>query len=107
MDIPIPANDDAIRSIKLILGKLADAVYEGRHGQLDTDSDYEEFEETLAGDEADFEDADWIVGFLINITHELTPVDIKTKALMPSYMMVVLALENDGCSLGMTDQNIE
>ena len=58
VDIPIPANDDAIRSIKLILGKLADAVYEGRHGQLDTDSDYEEFEETLAGDEADFEDAD-------------------------------------------------
>ena len=28
-DIPIPANDDAIRSIKLILGKLADSIYEG------------------------------------------------------------------------------
>lgn len=35
VDIPIPANDDAIRSIKLIVGKLADAIYEGRHGQLD------------------------------------------------------------------------
>jgi small subunit ribosomal protein S2 len=46
-DVPIPANDDAIRSIKLILGKLADAVYEGRHGQLDSDEDYEEFEESL------------------------------------------------------------
>lgn len=37
VDIPIPANDDAIRSIKLILGRLADAIYEGRHGQVGTD----------------------------------------------------------------------
>jgi small subunit ribosomal protein S2 len=45
-DIPIPANDDAIRSIKLILGKLADAIYEGRHGQLETmpDYDYDDYE---------------------------------------------------------------
>jgi small subunit ribosomal protein S2 len=34
-DIFIPSNDDAIRAIKLIVGKLADAIYEGRHGQLD------------------------------------------------------------------------
>ena len=46
-DVPIPANDDAIRSIKLILGKMADAIYEGRHGQLDSQEDYEEFEESL------------------------------------------------------------
>ncbi len=52
-DIPIPANDDAIRSIKLILGKLADAIYEGRHGQLDSDDDYEEFDESLAEGEYD------------------------------------------------------
>jgi len=47
VDIPIPANDDAIRSIKLIVGKLADAIYEGRHGQLETDyqEDYEQYEE--------------------------------------------------------------
>jgi small subunit ribosomal protein S2 len=57
VDIPIPANDDAIRSIKLILGKLADAIYEGRHGQLATDEDYEEFEDEL-GDEQEFVDAD-------------------------------------------------
>ncbi|MBZ8178894.1 MAG: 30S ribosomal protein S2 [Oscillatoria sp. PMC 1051.18] len=55
VDIPIPANDDAIRSIKLIVGKLADAVYEGRHGQLDTE-DYEEFDEAV--DEMDYEDED-------------------------------------------------
>ena len=30
IDVPIPANDDAIRSIKLILSKIADAILEGR-----------------------------------------------------------------------------
>jgi small subunit ribosomal protein S2 len=60
IDIPIPANDDAIRSIKLIVGKLADAIYEGRHGQLDKDEEYEEFEESLGefdyeGEEEEFE----------------------------------------------------
>ena len=32
VDICIPANDDAIRSVKLILNALADAVIEGRDG---------------------------------------------------------------------------
>ncbi|HAJ62557.1 MAG TPA: 30S ribosomal protein S2 [Cyanobacteria bacterium UBA8543] len=44
VDIPIPANDDAIRSIKLIVGKLADAIYEGHHGQLESEEDYEDYE---------------------------------------------------------------
>src|SRR5581483_4217919 len=30
IDYPIPANDDAIRAIRLIAGKLADAMVEGR-----------------------------------------------------------------------------
>ena len=30
IDYPIPSNDDAIRAIKLIAGKMADAVIEGR-----------------------------------------------------------------------------
>lgn len=30
VDIPIPANDDAIRSIKLVVSKIADAILEGR-----------------------------------------------------------------------------
>ncbi len=46
-DIPIPANDDAIRSIKLIVGKLADAIYEGRHGEAAAQEDYAEFEEAI------------------------------------------------------------
>jgi small subunit ribosomal protein S2 len=30
VDLPIPGNDDSIRSIELVLGKMADAVLEGK-----------------------------------------------------------------------------
>ncbi len=33
VDIKIPANDDAIRAVRLITSKIADAVIEGRQGQ--------------------------------------------------------------------------
>ena len=56
-DVPIPANDDAIRSIKLIVGKLADAIYEGRHGQPDNQDDYDELEDRLDTAE-DYPDAE-------------------------------------------------
>ncbi|HIK26926.1 MAG: 30S ribosomal protein S2 [Oscillatoriaceae bacterium SKW80] len=59
VDIPIPANDDAIRSIKLIIGKLADAIYEGRHGQLDTGVEEEEYED-YEGAEEDYEEEEEI-----------------------------------------------
>jgi small subunit ribosomal protein S2 len=36
-DIPIPGNDDAIRSIKLIIGKLADSICEGNVGNLSSE----------------------------------------------------------------------
>jgi small subunit ribosomal protein S2 len=55
VDIPIPGNDDAIRSIKLIIGKLADAIYEGRHGELDKEEAYEELEAA----QEDFEDEEY------------------------------------------------
>lgn len=56
VDIPIPANDDAIRSIKLIVGRLADAIYEGRHGQLEAEDDYEDYEG--AEDEYDYDETE-------------------------------------------------
>jgi small subunit ribosomal protein S2 len=58
VDIPIPANDDAIRSIKLIIGKLADAIYEGRYGKAMAQEEYHEFEESFleADEEEDYPD---------------------------------------------------
>jgi small subunit ribosomal protein S2 len=59
VDIPIPANDDAIRSIKLIVGKLADAIYEGRHGQLESQEDYDDYEDGIdAADYADYDETE-------------------------------------------------
>lgn len=57
VDIPVPANDDAIRSIKLIVGRLADAIYEGRHGQLEVEEDYIDYEG--AEDEFDYDESDY------------------------------------------------
>ncbi len=48
VDYVIPGNDDAIRAVKLISGKLADAVLEGKQGEQSG----QEEEETAAGDEA-------------------------------------------------------
>lgn len=46
VDYIIPGNDDAIRAVKLIVGKMADAIIEGRQGeQIDVPS------EELAADE--------------------------------------------------------
>ncbi|GAX34558.1 30S ribosomal protein S2 [Nodularia sp. NIES-3585] len=53
VDIPIPANDDAIRSIKLIVGKLADAIYEGRGGTLEGEEDYEDYDGSEYDDDYD------------------------------------------------------
>ncbi len=57
VDIPIPSNDDAIRSSKLIVGKLADAIYEGRHGQLEVEEeDYEDYEGAMDDVEEEFDE---------------------------------------------------
>ena len=37
IDYVIPGNDDAIRAVKLIAGKLADAVLEGKQGEQTAD----------------------------------------------------------------------
>lgn len=48
IDFPIPANDDAIRAVKLLASKMADAVLEGRQGQQE-----EEAAEAPATEEAE------------------------------------------------------
>ena len=40
-DVPIPCNDDAVRSVQLVLGRLADAINEGRHGAQEPRDDDE------------------------------------------------------------------
>ena len=35
VDYPIPANDDAIRAIRLVCSKIADAIIEGKAGEID------------------------------------------------------------------------
>ena len=42
VDFPIPGNDDAIRAVKLIAAKMADAVLEGKQGEQMTDAAAEE-----------------------------------------------------------------
>ena len=49
-DYPIPGNDDAIRAVKLIASKIADAVLEGRQGEQMSDEAIEE----VAADEEEF-----------------------------------------------------
>ena len=39
VDYPIPGNDDAIRAVKLITAKMADAVLEGRQGEQMNDEE--------------------------------------------------------------------
>ena len=58
VDVVIPANDDAIRAIRLISGAMADAVIEGKQGQDDDNAEAEMAkgaEEKQADTEADAE----------------------------------------------------
>jgi len=37
IDVIIPSNDDAIRAVRLITAKMADAIIEGRQGEDDVE----------------------------------------------------------------------
>ena len=52
LDYVIPGNDDAIRAVKLIVSKLADAVIEANEGETEVEYVEEEVEETEAVEEA-------------------------------------------------------
>ena len=47
VDYVIPANDDAIRAVKLIAGKMADAVIEGKQGESMSEAPTEEEAEAV------------------------------------------------------------
>ena len=47
LDYVIPGNDDAIRAVKLIVSKMADAVVEANQGMIESDEVYEEVAEEV------------------------------------------------------------
>ncbi|MBQ5991454.1 MAG: 30S ribosomal protein S2 [Clostridia bacterium] len=51
VDYPIPGNDDAIRAVKLIAAKMADAVLEGKQGEQMTDAAVDAAEEETEDEE--------------------------------------------------------
>ena len=61
IDVVIPSNDDAIRAVKLIVAKMADAFFEGNQGEdvavdvedLDKDTSLEDIEKLVEGDNAE------------------------------------------------------
>ena len=53
VDYVIPGNDDAIRAVKLIASKIADAVLEGKQGEQMTDAAVDATIDSDAADEAD------------------------------------------------------
>ena len=53
VDYVIPGNDDAIRAVKLIASKIADAVLEGNQGEQMTDAAVDATIDNDAADEAD------------------------------------------------------
>ena len=50
VDYVIPANDDAIRAVKLIAGRMADAVIEANQGESFDEGTAEAAEETAAAE---------------------------------------------------------
>ena len=51
VDYPIPGNDDAIREVKLIVSKMADAVIKAKQGTADADGEIEAESEEFAATE--------------------------------------------------------
>lgn len=50
IDVVIPANDDAIRAVKLLTGRIADAILEGQQGSLDEAEDAQNEAEEVAAE---------------------------------------------------------
>ena len=57
IDYPIPGNDDAIRAVKLIVSKMADAVLEGKQGEQ-LDEEEAPAEEVVSEEQAEAEAAE-------------------------------------------------
>ena len=61
IDVVIPANDDAIRAIRLISGAMADAIIEGKQGQDDSEDVEKEMADKAAAENDDEESIEEVV----------------------------------------------
>ena len=61
IDVVIPANDDAIRAIRLISGAMADAIIEGKQGQDDSEDVEKEMADKAAAENGDEESIEEVV----------------------------------------------
>ncbi|MGI1658988.1 MAG: 30S ribosomal protein S2 [Desulfitobacterium sp.] len=50
IDVVIPANDDAIRAVKLLTGRMADAIIEGQQGSMDEAAEAEAVAEEVVAE---------------------------------------------------------
>ena len=75
VDYPIPGNDDAIRAVKLITSKMADAVLEGKQGEQ-MEAEAEEAAEVLTEAEAEVAAAEEIAE---EIAQEILP-EVEVEA---------------------------
>ncbi len=64
IDVIIPSNDDAIRAVRLITSKMADAVIEGRQGEDEA--------EAAKAEAKDADSKDWLQKTLLNSLQHLT-----------------------------------
>lgn len=61
IDVVIPANDDAIRAIRLISGAMADAIIEGKQGQDDSEDVEKEMADKAAAEDDEEESIEAVV----------------------------------------------
>ena len=91
IDHPIPANDDAIRAIRLLTGKIADAVLEGRQQRESAAADTEDGGEPLEGEESekavavglDFVPPEWTQEAPVAAASEAAPATPEPAAAAP------------------------
>ena len=77
VDVPIPGNDDAIRAIKLVVGRLADAIYEGSRGGSTASGSGGSTADIYDGyDGADYDDE----GAEVGLTEETAEATAETAA---------------------------
>ena len=75
IDYVIPSNDDAIRAIKLLVGKIADAVLEGKAMRKEEDE-----EKTLAEEQARSEKATRRIPKVVDVDEEVEDVALLGEA---------------------------